>query len=122
MKIAFSKSVEYTPEFHKNKELPITEQLIATCGVIEINEYFHILDVLQNVGFKEGDQNSLTLAQMALLSKEAGAYLLKYVKLTGNDGFSLEDVVKYPKFFPLTTELLFKLVEIASPSDQDVKN
>lgn len=122
MKINFTAETKYVPEFNDNHKLPEAEQLRTVCSVIEIAEYFHILDVLQQIGFTSGDQKSLNLSQMATLAKEAGPYVTKYVKFEGNENFSASDVVKFPAFFPLVTELLFKLVEIASPKGQDVKN
>ncbi len=122
MKSGFSLKKRYVPDWNKNKELPVAEQLIATLSMPEVQDVFAILDRLQAAGFKGGSDKSVTMPQATQIAAEAGQYIPKYITLEGADDFNVADVVKYPPYFPLATELLFALVEFAQPNETDTKN
>jgi hypothetical protein len=122
MKIEFSRSREYVPEFNGNKELPEEEQLKATISVMRLSDLLDLGDTFKEADFEEGDMKNMTLDQMKVLVKGAGQYVPKYVKLSGNDGFALDDVVQFPQFLSLAAELLFTLLSYSQPTTADVKN
>ena len=122
MKIAFSRERAFTPDFNGNKSLDEADQLSATVKVMTLNDILDLGDAFKQAGFEKGDMKEMSLAQMQVLVRSAGKYVPKYVSLKGNDGFTLEDVVTYPQFLSLATELLFTLLNFSAPTEADVKN
>jgi hypothetical protein len=122
MRAGFSFTKKFVPTFKGNDVLPEAEQLVAELSMPNTQDLFAVLDSLNRAGFKSGEASSLNIEQITQLAAEAGHYVPKYVKLTGAEDFSIEDVIKYPPFFNLATELLFALVKFAQPTEDDVKN
>lgn len=122
MKAGFSLTKRYVPKFKDNDKLPGEEQMIAVLSMPTVEDVFTILDRLNDAGFKGGDSASVSIQQSAKIAKEAGEYLPKYIKLDNAEDFTLEDAIKYPPFFALSTELLFALVNFAQPNETDTKN
>lgn len=122
MKVAFSKEVPFVPEFQKNKELPLEEQLSFKLKPMITLDLIDLTDVLKTVGFTAGEQTDMTTDQMKTVVKEAGKYVPKYSTMSGADGFTIEEVIGYPAFLALASEVLFQLLNISSPNTADVKN
>lgn len=122
MKIQFSRERDFTPDFNANKELPEDEQLRAKIKVMVLTDILDLGDAFKQADFENGDMKDMSLEQMKMLVKSAGKYVPKYVTITGNDGFSIEDIVTYPQFLALATELLFTLLTYSQPSSADIKN
>lgn len=122
MKIEFSRSIKYTPEFNGNKELPENEQLKADISIMEITDLLDLGDAFKQAKFEKGDLKDMKIEQQKTLVVNAAKYVCKYVKLTNNDGFSVDDVSKYPQFLQLSVELLFALLNGSKPNADDEKN
>jgi hypothetical protein len=122
LKIEFSRTREYTPEYNGNKELPENEQLKAQIKVMTLNDLLDLGDTFKQADFEQGDLKDMRIDQMKVLVNGAGKYVPKYVTLQGNDGFDLSDVVQYPQFLQLAAELLFSLLTFSQPTGTDVKN
>lgn len=122
MKVAFSKEKKYVPDFNGNKELPEAEQLVAYIKPLKSGEVIDLTDVLKEAGFEKGDSKQMSSHQMKTVVQQAGHYLPTYVRLEGNDGFTIQDVADYTPFLALATELLFVLMNFSSPNQDDVKN
>lgn len=122
MKTGLSLTKRFVPKFKGNQDLPVAEQLIATLSMPSVQDLFAILDRLSAAGFKSGEASGVSVSQAGKIAVEAGAYIPKYVKLEGNEDFSLDDIIKYPPYFPLAVDLLFALVDFAQPTEADVKN
>jgi hypothetical protein len=122
MKAGFSLTKRFVPSFNGNKDLPTEQQLIAVLAMPEVQDVFAILERLSAAGFKAGEASSVSMSQATQIAKEAGQFIPKYVKLDNAEDFSVGDVIKYPPYFPLATELLFALVDFAQPNEADVKN
>lgn len=122
MKVQFSKETTYVPEFNKNRELSVEEQLSVKIKVMSLLDLLDLTDVLKSAGFEKGELKDMSVEQMKTIVKEGGKYIGKYCTLAGNDGFDISDVTGYAAFMPLATELLFTLLNTSSPSPADVKN
>lgn len=122
MKAGFSLTKRYVPKFKGNSELPGGEQMIAVLSMPEVQDLFSILDRLSAAGFKKGTNQDLSMSQATQIATEAGQYIPKYIKLENAEDFSVTDVIKFPPYFGLATELLFALVEFAQPNETDEKN
>lgn len=121
MKAGFSLTSRYVPDWNKNKSLPEKDQLVATLSMPTVQDVFSILDRFSANGVTGAVDTSVSLGMKrnTAIAAEAGEYLPKYVKLEGNEDFSVEDLVKYPPYFALAVELLFALVSYAQPNEAD---
>lgn len=121
---AVSLTKKFVPTFKDNDKAEVNDQLVATMSMPTVEDVFAIADRLSASGVGEGktDSTSLTMARNTMIAKECGQYVPKYITLSGNEGFTVEDVVKYPPYFALAVELLFALVAFAQPNEADVKN
>lgn len=122
MKVAFSKELPFTPEFQDNKKLPVEQQLSFLVKPMTTLDLIDLTDVLKTVGFTQGEVKDLTTEQMKTIVKEAGKYVPKYSTMSGAEGFSMDEVIAYPAFLALASEVLFQLLNVSSPNKDDVKN
>jgi len=127
MKVSFSLTSEFIPEWNKNRELPEAEQCKATLKTLESMDLLELADALERQGL-EGTVDTATMSSKdikALLS-ETGRLLPKYVTIEGIEGddgpITLEQVVTYPDFMELAVELLMQLANISQPTEDDIKN
>jgi hypothetical protein len=120
MKAGFSLTKRFVPKWHDNDKADAADQLVAVFSMPTISDVFTILDALQSSGAK--DSTKLDIQGATKIVQQAGNFLPQYVKLENAEDFSIEDVVKYPPYFPLANELLFALVAFAQPTDSDAKN
>lgn len=122
MKVAFSREVPFTPVFNDNAKLPEEEQLKFKLKPMNTLDLLDLTDVLKTAGFTEGEVTDLNSDQMKSIVKEAGKYVPKYSAMTGNDGFTMDEVIGFPAFLSLASEVLFQLLTISSPTKADTKN
>jgi hypothetical protein len=123
VKVNFKKSVPFTPEWNDNKKLPEADQLHLTLSPLDVGEALHLMATLQDGGFDSGEVKTLKVEQSKALIESCGKYIPAHVtEVRGNEDFDMEDVVKYLAFMTLAAEILFKLIEISQPTEQDVKN
>lgn len=129
MKTDFSKDHDYTPEWNGNKELPEDEQVKCVLSVLDMDALMALLDAFTEVGIEgEVDTDSIDAAKIKPVLEQFGDLLPKHVTELSNlfgkkgDALTIEDVVKYPVFLNLALELLMKLTEVSSPTDEDVGN
>jgi len=129
MKIDFSLSVPYVPEWRGNKTLPETEQIKCSLTVLDMGSLMSLVDAFTEIGITgEVDTDNVSGDKIKPVLEQFGSLLPEHV--TAFDGLfdaagkaiTVEDVVKYPRFLNLALELLMKLSEISSPSDDDVGN
>lgn len=119
----FSKEQDFTPTWNDNATLPEASRLKTKLTIFSMGELLDVIDVIKSVGFDKGTENQMTPDQMRTVLSATGAHLTKHVSLaSGNENFDMKDVVSFSQFFGLAIELLFQLVNISSPTDQDVKN
>lgn len=122
MKSGFSLTKRYVPNWKGNDKLDAAQQLVAVLSMPNVNDLFSILDRLSAAGFTSGSDSKLSMEQATKIAKEAGQYVPVYVKLENAEDFSVSDVITFPPYFTLATELLFALVQFAQPSEDDQKN
>jgi hypothetical protein len=123
MKAGFSLTKRFVPTFNGNASLNAADQLVAVLSMPVVEDIFAILERLSAAGVaKEDEPANISLARATNIAKEAGIYIPKYVKFENAEDFTVDDVIKYPPYFPLATELLFALVNFAQPNETDVKN
>ncbi len=127
MKVKFSLSSDFTPEWNKNKELPEGEQCKAVLRTLESMDLLELADALERQGLEgEVDTSTMSTANIRSLLSETGRLLPKYVEITGIEGdegpITLEQIVTYPDFMELAVELLMQLANISQPTEDDVKN
>lgn len=128
MKAGFSLTKRFVPTWADNDKLNGADQCVAVLSMPTTADVFDILERLRSSGVdgKVDDQeqkalgNDIVRARTLLI--EAGKYIPQYVKLENAEDFSIEDVVKYPPYYPLAVELLFALVKFSQPTEADTKN
>lgn len=126
MKFSFSKEVEYVPEWNGNDKLPAKEQIKCKLTVLNMASLMSLVDAFTAAGITGEAQTQDTAAMKPVLD-QMGPLLPKHVQITGlydegGKAISMEEIVEYPVFLNLCVELLMKLSEISSPSDEDTKN
>lgn len=130
MQTDFSLTQSYIPEWNGNRALPEDEQIKAVLSVIDMGSLMRLVDAFSKTGIaSEGkvDTDNIDHSAIQPVLNEFGGLLPQNVKLSnlkGKDGVevTIEQVVKFPTFLGLALELLMKLMEISSPSEEDVKN
>lgn len=124
MRLNFSKTATFIPTFNGNNALSEKDRLTATLTVMDMGDLIDLVDALQRAagGATVVDTSKINVEGTKALITSAAHFLPKYVALSGAEDFTMEDVVKYPAFFPLAQELLVELSRISSPTEQDVKN
>ena len=123
MRIDWSKEVEFIPPWNGNENLPETAQLKAKLHLLDVYEWVAVKEAIKE---QAGDQPegifTPSFEQEKFLINQVGKYVEKHTKLTGNDNYTIEDVVKYPQFTTLAVLILFELIRVSAPKEQDVKN
>jgi len=128
MKITFSKTSTYVPEWRDNNLLDPSEQCSTVLSIMDVGDLLFLLDHFSEAGVEgEVEVADVDTAQLKPILEACGHLLPKYVvlnNLTDQDGtvISIEDIVKYPFFLNLSAELLMKLAEQSSPNDDDEGN
>ncbi len=129
MQIEFSLDHPYTPEWRGNDKLPEAEQFTATLSIMDVADLMFLLDTFSEAGIEgQVEQDELSTEQLKPILKSVGHLLPTYVKIinlrnkkTGTE-ITVEEIVKYPYFLPLASELLMRLAEVSSPSEDDTGN
>jgi hypothetical protein len=121
MKSGFSLTQKFIPEWNDNKKA--SEPLVATLKMPTVQDLFTILERFQANGVDgKADSADVGLKRATSLALQAGEYLPKYVTLDNAEDFNINDVISFPPYFVLATELLFALVKFAQPDEADEKN
>lgn len=126
MKFSFSKDVEYVPEWNGNDKLPAKEQIKCKLTVLNMGELMALVDAFTSAGIT-GEAQVQDTSTMKPVLDQMGPLLPKHVQMTGlyddsGKAITMEEIVEYPVFLNLCVELLMKLSEISSPSEEDAKN
>ncbi len=129
MKVNFSKSQSYVPEWNGNRDLPETEQVKCSLSILDMNALMNLLDSFTAVGLTgEVDTDKVDSNKIKPVLAEFGNLLPSHVTHfeglfnASGEAITIEDLVTYPIFLNLALELLMKLSEISSPSEDDTKN
>lgn len=128
MKVNFSQKVKYIPTWRGNDKLPEAEQITAELTVLSMGSLMEVLDAFTRAGLGgKVNPEELSSEQVKPVLEQFGDLLPKHIvisNLTDNDGapLSIDQVVGYPFFLNLSMELLMKLTDISSPTDEDAKN
>lgn len=128
MKIKFSLSREFVPEWEGNRELPKKDRITAVIKTLGNADLMELADAMERAGMKEGevDTTDVPVSTTKILLEEVGRLLPKYVVLSGLEGedgeISIDTVVGYPTFNSLSMELLMELANMSSPDEDDRKN
>lgn len=128
MKINFSHTVPYTPTWRGNDELPDAEQIKCELKVLSMGSLMNLLDAFGSAGLKgEVDTEKVDASTIKPILEQFGDLLPAHVTIEGLYGpagqaIDIKEIVEYPFFLNLCLELLMKLSEVSSPSDEDVKN
>lgn len=125
MKVQFSKTTEYTPQFAGNRDLPADEQIKVTFTVMDGTDLMFLLDAFQRADIKEGVQP--TAIQSEKLVQIAGELLPKYAELRGltdqdDNPIGIDVVSRLSTFLGLSTELLMQLSVASQPTATAIKN
>lgn len=129
MKVKFSNIVSYTPEWNGNRKLPAAEQVNVQFKVLPLGAYLDLVDQIQAAGLtgKVDTDDKGNLSKMRPIVKAAADILPDHVELFGltddaGSMISVATVAGFPAFLGLAVELLMKLVEVSSPSEDDEGN
>ena len=127
MQINFSKTVKYVPTWRGNQDLPEDQQFSCELTVLNMAELMSLLDSFTAIGLEgQVDTDTVENNKIKPVIDEFGTLLPSHVQMAGlntqHGAVSVEDIVTYPIYLNLALELLMKLSEISSPSDDDVGN
>jgi len=128
MKIEFSRTVPFTPEFHKNRELAEVDQIKTKLKVLSLHELAFVGEVIKKLGLDKdkGGMGEVSSAQMKEISKELSDILNGHVELSGLEDksgpVSLAELPSLAPYIPLALEIIIELANISSPGELDTKN
>lgn len=129
MQVEFSAEVSYTPTWNGNDKLPEDERITCKLVVLDMNALIALVDAFSEAGITgEVDTDKVEGSVIKPVLKQFGELLPAHVQdfdgLYAKKGekITIEQVVNFPKFLNLALELLMKLAEVSSPSDDDTKN
>jgi hypothetical protein len=118
MKYAFSRSVKFVPTWNENEKLPEKDQVSFMLKPLELEDLFLLMDATQS---GDGSQAG-NLQRVKGVVVNVGHLLPKYATMSGltdPDGsdITIADLVVYPTFLNLASEVLMKLANISMPSE-----
>lgn len=128
MKVKFSRSVTFYPEFNDNRKLPAGDQIKCTLTVLNLAELAFVGEIINKLGItKENassiDMNSATLKEMA---KDLTSILAAHVTIENLEDDSgavkVEDLPSLAPYMTLALEIMVELASISAPGDADRKN
>lgn len=128
MKVRFSKSVKYVPEYNGNKDAGPEDQLTAELRVLSTGDLLNVMDALQECGVTGPvDTERANLGNMRPVIELVPKLLPAYVSIANlkdDDGgdLTINDVVGVSFFLPLQVELLMQLSVISTPTEDAEKN
>ena len=134
MKVRFSKSIDFIPEWNSNRALPDDEQIKVVFKPLTMGDLLELMDAMQEMSLNV-DPKSLTgetatqasAKQVKLLVDTGGHLLPNYLTLTGledADGVivGVEELTKYTYYMELAGELLNQLALTSMPTEAEEKN
>jgi len=128
MRIPFSKQTTYVPEWRGNDKLAPADQITATIRPMNVADLIFLIDAFNEAGVAgETEVSDMSTDQLKPIVKTTGHLLPTYVdvqNLFDDEGniLDVDSVVGFPFFLNLAAELLMKLSEFSSPSDDDMGN
>lgn len=128
MKIAFSLKRPFVPEFNGNRDLPEADQIKCVLTTLDNFDLLELGDAFNRAGMTDGeiDTSQITTEQARILLDATVTIIPKYTELTGLEGddgpLTIEQIVRFPDFQLLATELLVELARISAPTDADRGN
>src|SRR5258708_2948282 len=117
MKYAFSRTVDYIPDWNGNKKLDEKDQVSVVLKPMELEDMFLLMDATSGM-----DGANASIQRVKDVVKNAGHLLPKYAtlrNLTGETGeeITINDLVTFPAFLNLASEILMKLATMSMPSE-----
>jgi len=133
MKVSFSRSVAYVPEWNDNHEAAEADQVKVQLKPLEVSDLIVLMDSMSAAAVGKADPATLValddvnnLEQMKHLLGACGDLIPKYCVIEGleDEGgpVSAEDLVKFPFYMELSAELLGQLAAISMPNEVEEKN
>jgi hypothetical protein len=126
MKIKFSRTVVYIPEWNGNRSLPQGDQIICTIKPMVLGDLVILLDVLGGMTNEDGTKTNLTAAEATKMIEATKDILPKYVEMTGledDDGpVSVDQMTMYAQYMPLASEIIMACANISSPGQSTEGN
>ena len=129
MKYKLSKTAVFAPKWNGNLDLPEAEQVKCDLNVMSLGDVLDLMDTLEGQADSEGNVNSDTMDEgtTTKLVNEAVRILPKYTTINNledqhGEEITVKNITEFPQFITLITEILFKLIEISSPNEDDVGN
>lgn len=126
MEFDFSETVEYIPEWNKNKQEVGDKQVKATLSLLDMGELIQLIAITAKAN-QDSDDGVAGAEGTALMVKAAQDFLPQHVtiknfrKLNG-DELDIDTIVRFPIFMNFTVELLQALIEASTPNEDDVGN
>ena len=118
MKVSFSKLVRFIPTWHGNDKLPEADQIKATLSVMSFSDLLKLSE-----GFGKNTDGNVDAEKVFHMAEDLIPKYVTVENLSTDDGpANQNDLVVYPIFMGLATEILIKLSEISTPRDNDEKN
>ena len=133
MKVKFSRSVDYIPEWNGNRELPDSDQVKTKLRPLEMHDLIKLMDNLQSAAVGVPDPASQVasdlpknMGQIKSLVETCGDLIPKYCDITGlEDGsgpVTSTDLTRFTWYLALAAELLSELGSISMPNEAEEKN
>ncbi len=128
MKIKFSLKRDFVPEFNGNRDLPEVDKIKCILTTLDNFDLLELGDAFSRSGMQDGelDTSKISAEQARILLDATVSIIPKYTELTGLDGddgpLTVEQIVRYPDFQELATELLVELARVSAPTEADTGN
>jgi len=121
MKVKFSRSVEYIPDWNGNKSLPAEDQIRCIIKPMVLGDLVILLDVLGGSKSDDGTNVEMTAASASKMIEATKDILPKYVTVSGledDDGpVNTQQLTMYAQYMPLASEIIMACANISSPSE-----
>jgi hypothetical protein len=133
MKVKFSKTIRYTPEWNDNHLLDLGNQITFDLSPMDTNDILIMMDAFQEMtqsGAMKDGKIALdvgNIGSMKVLVERTGDFISKYTKVhnlfdSDDSPVTAEDIVKFPFYMELSAEVLAQLAVVSMPSEEDEKN
>jgi hypothetical protein len=128
MKIKFSRAVSFVPDFNKNKELPVGEQIKCKLTVLNLAELAFVGEIIAKLGITKDNAEGIAMNSDVLkdMAKDLSSVLTAHVTIENLEDESgpvkIDDLPSLAPYMTLALEQLVELASISAPGEADRKN
>jgi hypothetical protein len=127
MKIKFSRTLPYYPEFNGNRDLPPGDQIKCTLTVLNLAELAFVGEIIAKLGItKENSKIDMNSDVLKAMSADLAGILAAHATIENlsdeNGPVKIEELPLLAPYMTLALELIVELASISAPGEIDRKN